>query len=142
RDGCRTPLPWDDSERADFSTGSPWLPIPCEHRRRAVSRQEADPNSTLHGFRHFMHWRRTEPALRWGDIAFIDSPEPVLAFTRAYQGQRLLAVFNLGEAPVNFALPAELCVARPTNGHGLSEGTMADGHVALPGHGLMFARLG
>ena len=31
RDGCRTPMPWDDSDTAGFTTGLPWLPIPAEH---------------------------------------------------------------------------------------------------------------
>src|SRR5690606_15173367 len=36
RDGCRTPMPWDDSDSAGFSAGKPWLPIPAAHRRLAV----------------------------------------------------------------------------------------------------------
>lgn len=79
--------------------------------------------------------------LRFGDIAFIDSPEPVLAFTRSFDGQRLLAVFNLGDAPVEFALPAGLATARPVNGHGLVEGALVEGRIRLPEHGLIFARL-
>ncbi|PKM41855.1 MAG: alpha-glucosidase, partial [Gammaproteobacteria bacterium HGW-Gammaproteobacteria-1] len=73
RDGCRTPMPWDDSAGAGFSTGTPWLPIPDAHRARSVAMQEADPDSVLHSFRHFMHWRKSQPCLRWGDIAFLET---------------------------------------------------------------------
>jgi alpha-glucosidase len=65
----------------------------------------------------------------------------VLAFTRSFDGQRLLAVFNLGDAPVEFALPAGLSTARPVNGHGLAEGALVEGRISLPEHGLIFARL-
>ena len=140
RDGCRTPLPWNDSVNAGFSSGKPWLPVPDDHRVLAVSRQELDPHSALHGFRSFMQWRHQQPALRWGDIRFIDTPEPVLAFTRSYQGETVLAVFNLGAKPVDVTLPA-LRNATVIEGHGLHEGVLSEGHAQLPPHGLLFARL-
>ena len=79
RDGCRTPIPWSDDAQAGFSRGIPWLPVPREHRALAVERQETDPHSVLNGFRTSMLWRQSQPALRWGDIEFIDTAEPVLA---------------------------------------------------------------
>jgi alpha-glucosidase len=140
RDGCRTPLPWNDTEHAGFSSGKPWLPVPEDHRALAVSRQELDPHSALHGFRSFMQWRHGQPALRWGDIRFIDTPEPVLAFTRSYQGETVLALFNLGTRPVEVALPA-LGSATAIAGHGLHEGVLSEGHAQLPAHGLLFAHV-
>ena len=141
RDGCRTPLPWNDSENAGFSSGKPWLPVPDDHRALAVSHQELDPHSALHGFRSFMQWRHRQPALRWGDIRFLDTPEPVLAFTRSYQGETVLAVFNLGAGPVDVLLSG-LGNARTIAGHGLHEGALGEGRVHLPPHGLLFAHLG
>ena len=140
RDGCRTPLPWNDSVNAGFSSGKPWLPVPDDHRALAVSRQELDPHSALHGFRSFMQWRHQQPALRWGDIRFIDTPEPVLAFTRSYQGETVLAMFNLGAKPADVSLAA-LLNATVVEGHGLYEGVLSEGHAQLPPHGLLFARL-
>jgi len=140
RDGCRTPLPWNDSVNAGFSSGKPWLPVPDDHRALAVSRQELDPHSALHGFRSFMQWRHQQPALRWGDIRFIDTPEPVLAFTRSYQGETVLAMFNLGAKPADVSLAA-LLNATVVEGHGLFEGVLSEGHAQLPPHGLLFARL-
>ena len=138
RDGCRTPMPWDESAHAGFSTGAPWLPVPAGHRALAVSRQELDPASALHGFRGFMQWRQAQPELRWGAIGFLDTPEPVLAFTRTHAGETVLAAFNLGSAPVAVALPL---AGERIGGHGLAEGTLEDGLLRLPPHGLLFARL-
>ncbi|WP_266170396.1 alpha-glucosidase family protein [Dyella subtropica] len=141
RDGCRTPMPWDDdAPHAGFSTGTPWLPVPADHRTLAVSRQEADPQSALRGFRQFMQWRSTQLALRWGDIRFIDTPEPVLAFTRTHNGETMLAAFNLGADAVNLTLPVS-GKAQRIDGHGLAEGSFSDGRLQLPPHGLLFAQL-
>jgi alpha-glucosidase len=140
RDGCRTPMPWNDGPNAGFSTGTPWLPVPVEHRKLAIARQELDPASALHGFRRFMQWRHTQPALCWGDIRFIDTPDPLLAFTRTHQGETVLAAFNLGSSPVDLTLPA-LRRALRIDGHGLAEGSLLDGRLQLPPHGLLFARM-
>lgn len=140
RDGCRTPMPWSDADaQAGFSRGMPWLPVPAEHRALAVSRQEADPHSVLNGFRSFMHWRKSQPALRCGDIAFVDTAEPVLAFTRRLAGQTVLVAFNLADVDVAIDLPAALGKPQPLEGHGLVAGRL-DGHrLHLPGHGAWFA---
>ncbi|MHA6206083.1 alpha-glucosidase family protein [Dyella soli] len=141
RDGCRTPMPWNAGLNAGFSVGDPWLPVPAEHRARAVTAQEAEPASALHGFRAFMAWRKSQPALRWGDIFFFDTPEPVLAFTRRHGDETMLAAFNLSGEAVSMAWPAHGSVT-PVNGHGLAQGTLVDGRLELPGHGALFARLG
>jgi alpha-glucosidase len=140
RDGCRTPMPWnDDDAHAGFSRGMPWLPVPQEHRALAVTRQEADPGSVLNGFRTFMHWRQSQPALRWGDIQFIDTAEPVLAFTRHLDGQTILVVFNLADAEVEIRLPAAFGNAPPLEGHGLLHGHLHGNQLQLPGYGAWFA---
>lgn len=138
RDGCRTPMPWNGGVNAGFSVGDPWLPVPAEHRALAVSLQEAEPSSALQGFRAFMAWRRSQPALRWGSIRFLDTPEPVLAFTRQHGEETVLAAFNLSPAPVALSLPG-LGTATPVNGHGLAQGALANDQLTLPGHGVLFA---
>ena len=138
RDGCRTPMPWNEATNAGFSSGAPWLPVPPDHHALAVSRQELDPASALRGFRGFMQWRHAQAELRWGDIRFLDTPEPVLAFTRTHAGKTVLAAFNLSPAPVALALPVN---GAPIGGHGLATGSFEDGLLRLPPHGLLFARL-
>jgi alpha-glucosidase len=142
RDGCRTPMPWNDADaHAGFSRGMPWLPVPPEHHALAVSRQDAEPHSVLNGFRAFMHWRKSQPALRWGDIAFVDTAEPVLAFVRRLAGQAVLVVFNLDGSAVDVDLPAALGEPQPLDGHGLTSGRFDGGRLRLPGHGAWFARV-
>ena len=142
RDGCRTPMPWDDSAQAGFSTGHhPWLPIADAHRALAVQGQERDADSTLNATRRFLHWRKTLPALQWGDIRFLDTSEPVLAFVRSFDGQRLLVVFNLSAAAVEWGVPGDLHV-QAIDGHGLVAGQVRDGILRLPAQGVFYAAIG
>ncbi|MFA6230014.1 MAG: alpha-glucosidase family protein [Rhodanobacter sp.] len=143
RDGCRTPMPWSDANvQAGFSHGMPWLPVPEEHRLRAVEQQESDPQSVLNGFRTFMRWRRSQPALRWGDIRFLDTAEPVLAFTRRLGAADLLVVFNLADDSVEIELPPLGGKLTLLEGHGLLQATRNGDRLQLPGHGAWFASLG
>src|SRR5262245_58551382 len=47
RDGCRTPMQWDDSRHAGFSEREPWLPLPEASRRENVAAQRQDDASLL-----------------------------------------------------------------------------------------------
>ena len=150
RDGCRTPMPWSSTlPHAGFSLGAsaePWLPVPTEHVAQAVDVNEADADSPLHFMRHFLAWRKTQPALVGGAIHFIDAPEPVLALVRApaagQEGDSLLAVFNLGGIPVEVALDAPSSSALSGHGFGpAGEGIRRNTQFLLPRYGAYFGRL-
>jgi alpha-glucosidase len=103
RDGCRTPMPWDDSApNLGFTLGTPWLPLSPLHRELAVSNQERDPCSTLSYARKMLSERKAIPALRHGDIQFLDGSAAVLAFLRIHAGERILCVFNMSTAEASF----------------------------------------
>lgn len=139
RDGCRTPMPWNDDAHAGFSTNTPWLPVPLAHCLHNVMRQEAEPESALRGFRVFMQWRQSQPALRLGDIHFIETAEPVLAFTRSFKGETVLAVFNLSDAATTVELPM---LATALDCHGVSQGSLCEQQLQLPAYAAWFARVG
>jgi alpha-glucosidase len=106
RDGCRTPIPWTaEAPHGGFTTGTPWLPVDGAHLPLAIERQADDPGSMLAFSRSLLHWRRTQPLLLSGAIAFIDAPEPLLHFERRDGGRSLQAIFNLGGEPVSVPLP-------------------------------------
>jgi alpha-glucosidase len=138
RDGCRTPMPWTTGAHAGFTTGEPWLPLPSEHLVLAVSQQERDSGSPLNGFRNFMRWRATHPALHTGSIRFLDTPEPALVFVRETTDETLLVAFNLSDRETELQLPQPE-VLHPQHGHGLREGSFEDGRLRLPGYGVLFA---
>jgi len=96
RDGCRTPMPWDASApNLGFSSGTPWLPVSPLHKPLAVSEQEKGYDSMLAFARRFIAGRKQSKALMLGEIEFIDAAAPVLAFTRTYEDECVLCVFNM-----------------------------------------------
>ena len=96
RDGCRTPMVWDSTENAGFSTGTPWLPVKTPQAVRAVSEQDGKEGTVLEHYRAALAWRKAEPLLLRGKQAFHDAPDPVLYFTREDGQHALHCLFNLG----------------------------------------------
>lgn len=142
RDGCRTPMPWQDNAAyAGFSSSKPWLPVAPEHTAMAVSVQENDPASPLAFARKIMPWRKQFPQLLHGDIVFFDAPEPVLALKRSLHGHPdIFAAFNLGSQALSFKWP-QVAAAVALEGHGLA-GTAQGETVTLPAHGAWFGQSG
>jgi len=101
RDGARTPMPWSaDGRFAGFSKVEPWLPMPEEHKRRAVAVQDKDPNSVLECTRQLVALRKTHPALRLGKFVSLKLPSPLLGFERVETGEQIRCLFNLGDKAV------------------------------------------
>jgi alpha-glucosidase len=102
-----------------------------------VANQEKDQDSALNFARRFIAWRRGQPQLTRGDIAFFDAPEPVLALRRDLEGEPgVLAAFNLSDKAVSFDWPASNQAA-DLNGHDLP-GAAGNGRVTLPAYGAWF----
>jgi alpha-glucosidase len=107
RDGARTPMPWKAAEaHAGFSRVEPWLPIDPRHAALAVDAQRRDPASMLNFTRRVLRLRRDHPALIDGGLDLLPTPDPVVAFERHGEGERLICVFNLGREPIAWS-PAE-----------------------------------
>jgi len=138
RDGCRTPMPWDESAQGGFSAGKPWLPIPDAHRGRSVAAQDARGDSPLTRFRQFMRWRKAHPALVLGAVEVHDGDEPVLALTRRLEETRVFIAFNLSAEPQRVAMPTVRGL-RVLDGHGLVSGDIDGDVLVLPAHGVVFA---
>jgi oligo-1,6-glucosidase len=95
RDNARTPMQWDDSPNAGFSTGTPWLPVNPNHVEINAKAQRADPDSVFHWYRRLIELRRTEPAVAEGDFTMLlPHDERLYAFTRRLGGTELLVIGN------------------------------------------------
>ncbi|HEX2141277.1 MAG TPA: alpha-amylase family glycosyl hydrolase [Candidatus Limnocylindria bacterium] len=104
RDPCRTPMPWDGSPGAGFTTGRPWLPIGEDNRQRNVEALRSDPDSMLSLYRRLLELRRREPALTIGSYRPVPASGSVLAFEREQDGRRLLVALNLSDQPAGLEL--------------------------------------
>ncbi|WP_338363037.1 alpha-glucosidase family protein [uncultured Pseudoalteromonas sp.] len=139
RDGCRTPMPWDDngSEHAGFSDAKPWLPVDNAHTQRAVSVQDKDSDSILNAYREFMAWRKQHAVLLEGDIEFINTQEPILAFYRTLNEQTMLCVFNLAQTNQTLELTKTVTEAHDSLSH--CSATLEGNTLSISGFGCYFA---
>ena len=95
RDPSRTPMAWDNSPNAGFSSNEPWLPLHRDWRTRNAASQGQDPDSMLSLYRELLKLRRDEPGLSIGSILLAKGSEHVLAYERQYEDSRLEILLNL-----------------------------------------------
>ena len=106
RDNARTPMQWDASPQAGFTTGTPWLPVNPDHVRVNAAAQAGDPDSVLAHYRRLIELRHTVPAVAHGDFTMLlPEDERVYAFTRAHQGVELLVLCNVSAAAAAVDVP-------------------------------------
>ena len=97
RDPERTPMLWDSSASAGFSTGKPWLPVNADRSKSNVASESADERSMLSLYRKLIRTRRNHPALHAGEIHDVRSKRGVLSYTRSLPGSddRFQVLLNL-----------------------------------------------
>jgi alpha-glucosidase len=98
RDGARTPMPWDGTQGAGFTSGVPWLPVDEAHRALSVALQEDDASSPLHLVRRLLALRRSLDGFGSSAVTWLPGPPTILAFDRSGAFGRLRCVFNVSPA--------------------------------------------
>jgi alpha-glucosidase len=105
RDGYRTPMQWDGSPGAGFTTGTPWLPF-VDAESRNVADQSADPASLLSLYRRLIAARRASAALGRGTHrSFFGVAPDVMTWIRQTEDERVLCLLNVGDAARECVLP-------------------------------------
>ncbi|HEY8368569.1 MAG TPA: DUF3459 domain-containing protein, partial [Thermodesulfobacteriota bacterium] len=107
RDPERTPMQWDDSPNAGFTTGTPWLPLAADRQAVNVAAERRDAGSLLHFYRRLIALRRSEPALAVGAYAPVAAEGDLVAYVRKHGARRFLIVLNLGSRPAALEMPVE-----------------------------------
>ncbi|PIY09423.1 MAG: alpha-glucosidase [Flavobacteriaceae bacterium CG_4_10_14_3_um_filter_33_47] len=106
RDNGRTPMQWDSSENAQFTSGEPWLPVNDNYKNINVSVQDKDPNSILNHFRKMVKLRKDNEVLVYGDYQLLDeNNEDVYAFTRTLNNETILVLLNFTNHDATIELP-------------------------------------
>jgi alpha-glucosidase len=96
RDGERTPMQWNDSEYAGFSTARPWLPVPASYKSHNVASELTDPSSVLHFYKQLLGLRHRDKALLYGDYVALNPDNPnILSYLRQYKNEVVLVVLNM-----------------------------------------------
>ena len=106
RDSARTPVQWDGSENAGFTTGKPWFYVNQNYKEINVAAQEADPDSLLHFYRRAVALRKALPVVRHGDYREFDRRNPHLyLYARQMRGQKILVVCSFSDRNRHFRFP-------------------------------------
>jgi alpha-glucosidase len=102
RDGERTPMQWNDSTYAGFSTTTPWLPVPPSYKTHNVASELESPDSILEFYRHVLELRHTNPALVDGKYVPLNPNDSnVLSYLRQSDNGTVLVVLNMTGAEQN-----------------------------------------
>ncbi|WOJ89237.1 alpha-amylase family glycosyl hydrolase [Methylocapsa polymorpha] len=105
RDPVRTPMQWDATGFAGFSTHEPWLPLTRDHKTRNVAVMRNEPASILSLARGLLHYRRQHASLSEGSWRLLDCRDELLAYERREGDDRTLVALNFGSAPQGWTPP-------------------------------------
>jgi alpha-glucosidase len=103
RDGCRTPMQWDATPNAGFSTATPWLPLSEDFAQKNVIHLDADARSILSLYKALIGLRKRLPQLMSGDYVPIAAEGDLLLYRRQSEEGAVVIALNLGAEPVSIA---------------------------------------
>jgi alpha-glucosidase len=113
-----------------------------EHHAKSVDLQNNSSGSVLNSYRHFTQWRKQHSALLYGDITFIDTPEPILAVIRQDSKEKLVVCFNFSNQTQTFALNlVDENIVVLSDHQLLTTTTISDNQITLPAFGCFYASL-
>ena len=110
RDHSRTPMQWNDSENAGFTSAKrAWLAVNPNYREINARRAQADSDSVYNYFRQLIELRRKTPALVYGDYHDLDPINPaIFSYTRTLGPERFLIVLNFSRDEAAYSFPEGL----------------------------------
>jgi len=107
RDNARTPMQWDNTSHAGFTTGEPWLPVNPNHQQIHVEESLKDPNSLFYYYKKLIQLRKQYPVIQSGTFDMLYDAHPSLfAYKRMLGQEELIVVCNFYDAPITIDLPS------------------------------------
>jgi oligo-1,6-glucosidase len=107
RDSARTPVQWDSSENAGFTTGTPWFYVNPNYKEINVAAQESDPNSLLNFYRKAISLRKSLKAVRFGDYKeYYPLNNKLYVYSRATEDQKILVICSFSEKETKIKIPS------------------------------------
>ena len=106
RDNARTPMQWDDSENAGFTTGTPWIMVNPNYKEINAKEQLARPDSVFHFYQKLIRLRKEREIIPYGEYELLLPEDPDLyVYTRALGEHKLLVICNFRKEEKAFTLP-------------------------------------
>lgn len=112
RDNARTPMQWDDSDKAGFTTGEPWIMVNPNYTRINAKEQVARDDSIFHYYKKLIHLRKEKEVIVYGTYDLLLPEDPDLyVYTRTLGDEKLLVVCSFSEKETAFEVPEEFAEA-------------------------------
>jgi oligo-1,6-glucosidase len=109
RDNARTPMQWDDSEHAGFTTGTPWIQVNPNYKDINAKAALEDPNSVFHYYKKLIQLRKQHEIIVYGTYDLILEDDPyIYAYTRTLGNEKLVVITNFSSETPIFRLPDEI----------------------------------
>ena len=106
RDKSRSPMQWDSSSFAGFSSDTSWIKINENYRNINVQQALKQDNSMLNVYKQLIALRNDEKVLQYGDYEELKMQQERIEFTRIFQGEKVTVIVNFGNE-TSIALPAD-----------------------------------
>ncbi|MFL0266737.1 glycoside hydrolase family 13 protein [Candidatus Clostridium radicumherbarum] len=109
RDNARTPMQWNSSINAGFTSGTPWIKVNPNFTEINVEKALGDKNSIYYYYKKLLQLRKQHKVIVYGDIELLEkNNESIFAYTRSFENRKLLVILNFSEKEVEFKLPKSL----------------------------------
>ncbi|AOR22317.1 glycoside hydrolase family 13 protein [Clostridium taeniosporum] len=109
RDNARTPMQWDNSENAGFTTGTPWIKLNPNYSKINVANQINDEDSIFNYYKKLIEIRKNNKIVVYGNYDLIlDDSEEIYAYVRTLNDEKLLVICNFTGNNINFELPSNI----------------------------------
>ncbi len=105
RDGCRTPMQWDETDHAGFSNVRPWLRVNSDHQELNMEEQIKREGSVLRTYQEVIHLRKNNRVLQNGEMKLPDMVHrKVLSYLRQNDNEQMQIVLNMSKFRTEFEL--------------------------------------
>lgn len=113
RDNSRTPMQWDGSENAGFTTGTPWIKVADNANEINVQTALSDKSSIFYFYQKLIALRKEHPVIQTGDYTpYLTEEDSIIAYKRSNATTSLLAIHHFGSTTKKIQLPTEFLNAR------------------------------
>lgn len=108
RDNARTPMQWDDSANAGFTTGTPWIMVNPNYTEINAKTEMEDPDSVFRYYQKIIGLRKKEKVMVYGTYQLLDPDnEKLYVYTRTLDNEKLLVICNFTEEEETYSIPEE-----------------------------------
>lgn len=103
RDSSRTPMQWNKTANAGFTSGTPWLPVSDDYETVNAASEKADPDSVLNWYIALAKLRGEHPVFTEGSYAeLFHEDEKIFAFCRETDGEKAVILINFSADPASY----------------------------------------